>query len=160
MVGPRVYADLMASHVFLDQHRWTFNDAGADDEERCQDIFRGKIVEEFPAQSINPHSSCQEMPSAKKKLTELYRNGIRNQIKYQGETWEHSLQGPGPSSKLTPQSNFFGHAVISVSRVVLLHVHQPRTLASPAAAGSPAHDPSAVGDHEGISKPLSSCIHV
>ena len=74
--------------------------------------------------------------------------------------WEHSLQGLGPSSKLTPQSNIFGHAVISVSRVVQPHVHQPRALASDAAAGSPAHVPSAVGVHEGISKPLSSCIHV
>ena len=50
MVGPRVDADLMASHVFLDQHHWTLNDAGADDEEGCQDIFRGKVIEEFPAQ--------------------------------------------------------------------------------------------------------------
>jgi hypothetical protein len=158
MVGPRVHADLMASHVFLDQHRWTFNDAGADDEEGCQDIFRGKIVEEFPEQLMLSHHA-KKCPAQKKKLTELYRNGIRNQIKY-AKTWDHSLQGLGPSSKLTPQSNFFGHAVISVSRVVLLHVHQPRALASPAAAGSPTHDPSAVGDHEGISKPLSSCIHV
>jgi hypothetical protein len=55
----------MASHVFLDQHRWTFNDAGADDEEGRQDIFRDKVIEQFPAQSI-PQSPCQQMPSAKK----------------------------------------------------------------------------------------------
>jgi hypothetical protein len=40
----------MASHVFFDQHCWTFNDAGADDEEGRQDIFRAKVIEEFPAQ--------------------------------------------------------------------------------------------------------------
>jgi hypothetical protein len=42
----------MASHVFLDQYRWTFNNAGADDEEGRQDIFRSQVIEEFPAQSI------------------------------------------------------------------------------------------------------------
>jgi len=41
----------MASHVFLDQHRWTFNDAGADDEEGRQDIFHAKVIEEFSARS-------------------------------------------------------------------------------------------------------------
>jgi hypothetical protein len=53
-------------------------------------------------------------------------------------------------------------SVIPVSHVVLLHVHQPRALASAAVMGSLAHDPSesAVGDHEGISKPLSSCIYI
>lgn len=49
--------------------------------------------------------------------------------------------------------------MISVSRVALPHVHQPRALASAAALGSPAHVPLAVGDHEGILNPLSSCIH-
>jgi hypothetical protein len=61
---------------------------------------------------------------------------------------------------LTPQSNFFGHVVISMPQVVQPHVHQPCSLASAAAAGSPAHVPSVVGIHEGMSKPLSSCIHV
>ena len=65
----------------------------------------------------------------------------------------------GPSSKLTPQSIDFGHATISVSRVVRPHDHQPRSLASAAAAGSPRHVPSAVGDQVGMSNPLSSCIH-
>lgn len=48
----------MASHVFLDQHRWTFNDAGADDEEGRQDIFRAKVIEEFSARSktLSHHS--------------------------------------------------------------------------------------------------------
>ena len=50
VVGPGVYADLMASHVFLYQHCRTFNDARANDEEGRQDIFRAKIIEEFPVQ--------------------------------------------------------------------------------------------------------------
>jgi hypothetical protein len=33
MVGPRVHADFMAGHEFLNQHLTTFDDAGADDEE-------------------------------------------------------------------------------------------------------------------------------
>jgi hypothetical protein len=49
MVGPGVYADLMASHVFLDQHRRTFNDARSNNEEGRKDIFRAKVIEEFPA---------------------------------------------------------------------------------------------------------------
>lgn len=48
--------------------------------------------------------------------------------------------------------------MISVSRVYLPHDHQPRSLACAAAAGSPAHVPSTVGDHEGMSKPSSSSI--
>jgi hypothetical protein len=70
MVGPRVHADLMPSHVFLDQYRWTFNDAGADDEEGRQDIFCGKVIEEFPAQSITLSHHAKKCP-AQKKLTEL-----------------------------------------------------------------------------------------
>ena len=38
-MGPRVHADLMASHVFLDQHRGTLNDTGANDKESRHDIF-------------------------------------------------------------------------------------------------------------------------
>jgi hypothetical protein len=50
----------MASHVFLDQHRRTFNDARTNDEEGRQDIFRAKVIEEFPAQSkaLNHHTKC------------------------------------------------------------------------------------------------------
>jgi len=58
----------MASHVFLDQHRWTLNDARADDEESRQDVFRAKVIEEFPAQcSVTMPRNAQR----KKKLTEL-----------------------------------------------------------------------------------------
>ena len=39
MVGPRVHANLMASHVFLNQHIGAFDDSGANDKERRQDIF-------------------------------------------------------------------------------------------------------------------------
>jgi hypothetical protein len=39
MVGPRVHANLMASHVFLDQHIGTFNDPGANDKESRHDRF-------------------------------------------------------------------------------------------------------------------------
>lgn len=38
-VGPCVYADLMASHVFLDQHRGPLNDPGANDKESRRNIF-------------------------------------------------------------------------------------------------------------------------
>jgi hypothetical protein len=65
-MGPRMHADLMASHVFLDQHRWTFNDAGADDEEGRQDIFRDKIIEEFPARSITLGHHAKKCPAQKK----------------------------------------------------------------------------------------------
>lgn len=62
----------MASHVFLDQHCWTFNDAGADDEEGRQDIFRAKVIEEFPAESIMlSHHAKKCRAQKKKKLTEL-----------------------------------------------------------------------------------------
>jgi hypothetical protein len=60
----------MASHVFLDQYRWTFNDAGANDKEGCQDIFRGKVIEEFPAQSLTLSHHAKKCP-AQIKLTEL-----------------------------------------------------------------------------------------
>ena len=50
VVRPGVYADLMASHVFLHQHRRTFNDARANDEEGRQNVFRAKIIKEFPVQ--------------------------------------------------------------------------------------------------------------
>lgn len=70
-MGPRVHADFMASHVFLDQHCWTFNDAGADDEEGRQDIFRAKVIEEFPAQSITLSHHAKKCRAQKKKLTEL-----------------------------------------------------------------------------------------
>jgi hypothetical protein len=58
VVGPSVYADLMASHVFLEQHQRTFNDARANDEEGRQDLLRAKVIEEFPAQSkvLNHHT--------------------------------------------------------------------------------------------------------
>ena len=49
MVGPGMYANLMASHVFLDQYRRTFNDARSNDEEGCKDTFRTKVIEELPA---------------------------------------------------------------------------------------------------------------
>jgi hypothetical protein len=70
MVGPGVYADLMASHVFLEQYRRTFDDTRANDEEGRQDIFRAKVIEEFPAQ-VKSAQSSHEMPSKKTKLTEL-----------------------------------------------------------------------------------------
>ena len=38
-VGPRVYADLMASHVFLDQYIGTLKDSGSNDKESRQDIL-------------------------------------------------------------------------------------------------------------------------
>jgi hypothetical protein len=38
-MGPRVHADLMASHVFLDQHIGTLNDSRANDKESRRDIF-------------------------------------------------------------------------------------------------------------------------
>lgn len=62
MVGPRVHTDLMASHVFLDQHLRAFNDAGADDEEGRQDILRLEVIEEFPAQcSVTmPNAQCKK----------------------------------------------------------------------------------------------------
>ena len=50
VMGPGVYADLMASHVFLNQHHRTFNDARANNEEGRQDFFRVKVIEEFPGQ--------------------------------------------------------------------------------------------------------------
>jgi hypothetical protein len=56
----------MATHVFLDQHRWTFNDAGADDEEGGQDIFRAKVIKEFPAQSITLSLHAKKCPAQKK----------------------------------------------------------------------------------------------
>jgi hypothetical protein len=65
-VGPRVHADLMASHVFLDQHRWTFDDAGTDDEEGCQDTFRAKVIEEFPVQPIMLSHYAKKCPAHKK----------------------------------------------------------------------------------------------
>ena len=71
VVRPGVYADLMASHVFLHQHRRTFNDARANDEEGRQNVFRAKIIEEFPVQPQGAQSPCDDMPSMKKKLTEL-----------------------------------------------------------------------------------------
>jgi hypothetical protein len=37
----------MASHVFLHQHRRTFNDAQANNEESCQNIFCTKVIEKF-----------------------------------------------------------------------------------------------------------------
>jgi hypothetical protein len=61
-----VHANLVAGHVFLDQHRWTFNDAGADDEEGRQDIFRPKVIEEFPAQSIMLSHHAKKCPAPKK----------------------------------------------------------------------------------------------
>ena len=39
MVGPRVHANLMASHVFLNQNIGTLNDPRANDKESRQDIF-------------------------------------------------------------------------------------------------------------------------
>ena len=39
MVGPRVHANLMASHVFLNQHIGAFDDSGTNDKERRQNIF-------------------------------------------------------------------------------------------------------------------------
>jgi len=71
VVGPRVYADLMASHVFLDQHRRTLDDARANDEEGRQDTLRVKVIEEFPAQSIVLGQHAKKCRARKKKLTEL-----------------------------------------------------------------------------------------
>jgi hypothetical protein len=39
MVGPRVHANLMASHVFFNQHIGALNDPGANDKESRHDIF-------------------------------------------------------------------------------------------------------------------------
>lgn len=72
-----MHADLMASHVFLDQHRWTFHDTGADDEEGRQDIFRAKVIEEFPIQSITLSQHAKKCPAPKK--TNWAINGIGNQ---------------------------------------------------------------------------------
>lgn len=74
---PRVHTDLMASHVFLNQHRWTFHDTGADDEEGRQDIFRAKIIEEFSIQSITLSHRAKKCPMQKK--TDWAINGIENQ---------------------------------------------------------------------------------
>jgi hypothetical protein len=56
----------MASHVFLDQYRRTFNDAGADDEEGRQDTFRGKVIEKLPVQSITLSHHAKKCPAQKK----------------------------------------------------------------------------------------------
>ena len=50
-VGPGVHANLMARHEFLDQHSGKLDDARANHEEGCLDIFRVQVIEKFPALS-------------------------------------------------------------------------------------------------------------
>ena len=60
-MGPRVHTNLMTSHVFLDQHLRTFNDARADHEESRLDVLRAQVVDEFPARVVKKRSIT--MPS-------------------------------------------------------------------------------------------------
>jgi hypothetical protein len=47
----------MASHVFLDQHLRTFNDARANHEESRLDVLRAQVVDEFPARVVKSAQS-------------------------------------------------------------------------------------------------------
>ncbi len=63
-MGPRVDANLMAGHVFLDQHRGTLNDAGANNKESRLDILLIKIIEKGPV--FNEDVQLQRAYSDKK----------------------------------------------------------------------------------------------
>ena len=68
MVGPRVHTDLMSSHVFLDQHLITFDDARANHEECRLDILRVQVIEKFPARVMkSAQSYCQGNMHSNKK---------------------------------------------------------------------------------------------
>jgi hypothetical protein len=49
MVGPGVNADLVATHVFLDQDPRVLNDTRSNHKKSRLDLLRGQVIEELPA---------------------------------------------------------------------------------------------------------------